>query len=168
MLEKLKNGLGVPAGWMYFILVVCLLYIITQNGNKVDNLQAEIDSAVTEISTLEILNETTLEAMSNEVAVRDDAIAGLSDVIAGWESKSVAVNARLNDSDSLRGELEVTVADLESQLNASALALEASASALDASASALDASSLALSDAIANPVCPTCLECPATETTVTE
>ena len=147
MLEKLKNGLGKPAGWMYFILVVALLIIVSRNGDKADNLQAEIDSAVTEISTLEALNETTLEAMSNEIAVRDDAIAG-------WESDSAAVNAKLNDSDSLRGELEMEVADLETQLSASA--------------SALDASSSALNDAIANPVCPACLECPATETTVTE
>ena len=147
MLEKLKNGLGKPAGWMYFILVVCLLYIISQNSDKVDNLQAEIDSAVTEISTLEQLNETTLEAMSNEIAVRDDAIAGL-------EAESAAVNARLNDSDSLRGELEMQVADLQGRLSASA--------------SALDVSSSALNDAIANPVCPACLECPAVEPTVTE
>ena len=143
MLEKIKNGLGVPAGWMYFILVVCLLYIITQNGNKVDNLQADLDSVNTEISTL----ETTLEAAANEIAVRDDAIAG-------WEADSAAVNAKLNDSDSLRGELEMEVADLQTRLSASA--------------SALDASSSALNDAIANPVCPACLECPATETTVTE
>ena len=147
MLEKIKNGLGVPAGWMYFILVVCLLYIISQNGDKVDNLQAEIDSAIIEISTLEQLNETTLEAMSNEIAVRDDAIAGL-------EAESAAVNARLNDSDSLRGELEMQVADLQGRLSASA--------------SALDVSSSALNDAIANPVCPACLECPTVETTVTE
>jgi chromosome segregation ATPase len=143
MLEKIKNGLGVPAGWMYFILVVCLLYIITQNGNKVDNLQADLDSVNTEISTL----ETTLEAAANEIAVRDDAIAGM-------ESDSAAANARLNDSDSLRGELEMEVADLQGRLSASA--------------SALDASSSALNDAIANPVCSACLECPATETTVTE
>ena len=143
MLEKLKNGLGVPAGWMYFILVVCLLYIITQNGNKVDNLQADLDSVNTEISTL----ETTLEAAANEIAVRDDAIAG-------WESDSAAVNAKLNDSDSLRGELEMEVADLQGRLSASA--------------SALDASSSALNDAIVNPVCPACLECPAVEPTVTE
>ena len=150
MLEKLKNGLGKPAGWMYFILVVCLLYIISQNSDKVDNLQAEIDSAVTEISTLEQLNETTLEAMSNEIAVRDDAIAGLKNAIAGWETDSAEVNAKLNDSDALRGELEMQVADLQGRLSASA--------------SALDASSSALNDAIANPVCPACLECP----TVTE
>ena len=150
MLEKIKNGLGVPAGWMYFILVVCLLYIISQNGDKVDNLQAEIDSAIIEISTLEQLNETTLEAMSNEIAVRDDAIAGLETAITVSEAGSAEVNAKLNDSDSLRGELEMEVADLQGRLSASA--------------SALDASSSALNDAIANPVCPACLECP----TVTE
>ena len=149
MLEKLKNGLGKPAGWMYFILVVALLIIVSRNGDKVDNLQAELDNAIDEISTLETLNETTLEAMSNEIAVRDDAIAG-------WESDSAAVNAKLNDSDSLRGELEMEVADLQTRLSASA--------------SALDASSLALNDAIANPVCSACpdLECPLPEPTVTE
>jgi chromosome segregation ATPase len=153
MLEKLKNGLGKPAGWMYFILVVALLIIVSRNGDKVDNLQAEIDSAVTEISTLEALNETTLEAMSNEIAVRDDAIVGLNNVIAGWEANSAEVNAKLNDSDSLRGELEMEVADLQSRLSANA--------------SALDASSSALNDAIANPICPACLECPAVEPTAT-
>ena len=139
MIEKIKNGLGKPAGWMYFILVVALLIIVSNNGDKVDNLQADLDSANTEISTL----ETTLEAAANEIAVRDDAIAG-------WESDSAAVNAKLNDSDSLRGELEMEVADLQGRLSASA--------------SALDASSSALNDAIANPVCPACLECPATVT----
>ena len=136
MLEKIKNGLGKPAGWMYFILVVCLLYIISQNGDKVDNLQAELDNAIDEISTL----ETTLEAAANEIAVRDDAITG-------WEANSAEVNAKLNDSDSLRGELEMEVADLQNQLSAS---------------------SSALNDAIANPVCPACLKCPAVEPTATE
>ena len=143
MIEKIKNGLGKPAGWMYFILVVALLIIVSNNGDKVDNLQADLDNANGEISTL----ETTLEAAANEIAVRDDAIAG-------WESDSVAVNAKLNDSDSLRGELEMEVADLQTRLSASA--------------SALDASSSALNDAIANPVCPACLECPAVEPTATE
>ena len=156
MLEKIKNGLGKPAGWMYFILVVALLIIVTNNGDKVDNLQADLDNANAEILTLETFNETTLEAMSNEIAVRDDAIVGLNDAIVGWESDSAAVNAKLNDSDSLRGELEMEVADLQTRLSASA--------------SALDASSSALNDAIANPVCSACpdLECPLPEPTVTE
>ncbi len=136
MLKQIKNGLGKPAGWMYFILVVALLIIVSSNAKKIKNLQADLDNANTEISTLETLFDTTQEAMLNEIAVRDDAIAG-------WEANSVAVNAKLNDSDSLRGELEMEVADLQNQLSAS---------------------SSALNDAIANPVCPACLECP----TVTE
>ena len=139
MLEKIKNGLGKPAGWMYFILVVALLIIVSNNGDKVDNLQAEIDSLSDDVLSL----ETSLEASANEIAVRDDAIAG-------WEANSAEVNAKLNDSDALRGELEMEVADLQGRLSASA--------------SALDASSSALNDAIANPVCPACLECPATVT----
>ena len=143
MLEKIKNGLGKPAGWMYFILVVALLIIVSNNGDKVDNLQAEIDSLSDDVLSL----ETSLEASANEIAVRDDAIAG-------WEANSAEVNAKLNDSDALRGELEMQVADLQGRLSASA--------------SAVDASSSALNDAIANPVCPACLECPAVEPTVTE
>ena len=129
MIDKIKKGLGKPAGWMYFILVVALLIIVSNNSKEKTNLQAEIDSLTNDISTL----ETSLEASANEIAVRDDAIAGLNNAIAGWESDSAAVIAKLNDSDALRGELESTVADLESQLNASASALE---------------------DAIANPNCP--------------
>ena len=106
-----------------------MLIIVSNNSKEKTNLQAEIDSLTNDISTL----ETSLEASANEIAVRDDAIAGLNNAIAGWESDSAAVNAKLNDSDALRGELESTVADLESQLNASASALE---------------------DAIANPNCP--------------
>ena len=129
MIDKIKKGLGKPAGWMYFILVVALLIIVSNNSKEKTNLQAEIDSLTNDISTL----ETSLESSANEIAVRDDAIAGLNNAIAGWESDSAAVNAKLNDSDALRGELESTVADLESQLNASASALE---------------------DAIGNPNCP--------------
>ena len=153
MLEKIKNGLGKPAGWAYFILVVALLIIITRDSDKKATLQAGLDNANTEISTLEALNETTLEAMSNEVAVRDDAIAGLNDSIAGWESDSVAVNARLNDSDTLRGELEVQVVDLTARLNTSASALDESASALETSIFALNDVKWRLDDAIANPNC---------------
>ena len=142
-MKNITNILGKPAGWMYFILVVALLIIVANNGDKVDNLQAEIDSLSDDVLSL----ETSLEASANEIAVRDDAIAG-------WEANSAEVNAKLNDSDALRGELEMEVADLQTRLSASA--------------SALDASSSALNDAIANPVCPACLECPAVEPTVTE
>ena len=129
-MKNITNILGKPAGWMYFILVVALLIIISSNSTDKENLQADLDNAIDEISAL----ETSLEASANELAVRDDAIAGLNDAIAGWEAETAAINARLNDSDSLRGELELdnvelglTVADLQAQLD----------------------------DAIANPNCPT-------------
>ena len=160
-METIKKIINKPAPWIYFVLVVALLVIVTRNSGTINDLRADLDSVNAEVSTLEALNETTLEAMANEVAVRDDAITGLNNAIAGWESDSAAVNARLNDSDSLRGELEMEVADLYDSI----ADLQGR---LSASASALDASSSALNDAIANPVCPACLECPATETTVTE
>jgi len=128
-MKNITNILGKPAGWMYFILVVALLIIISSNSTDKENLQADLDNAIDEISAL----ETSLEASANELAVRDDAIAG-------WESEVAAVNAKLNDTDVLRGDLELenvelalTVADLQSQVDASAIALE---------------------DAIANPNCP--------------
>ena len=119
-MKNITNILGKPAGWMYFILVVALLIIISSNSTDKENLQADLDNAIDEISAL----ETSLEASANELAVRDDAIAGLNDAIAGWESETAAINARLNDSDSLRGELELdnvelglTVAALQAQLD---------------------------------------------------
>ena len=128
-MKNIINILEKPAGWMYFILVVALLIIISSNSTEKANLQADLDNAIDEISAL----ETSLEASANEIAVRDDAIAG-------WESEVAAVNAKLNDTDVLRGDLELenvelalTVADLQSQVDASAIALE---------------------DAIANPNCP--------------
>ena len=128
-MKNITNILGKPAGWMYLILVVALLIIISSNSTEKANLQADLDNAIDEISAL----ETSLEASANEIAVRDDAIAG-------WESEVAAVNAKLNDTDVLRGDLELenvelalTVADLQSQVDASAIALE---------------------DAIANPNCP--------------
>ena len=128
-MKNITNILEKPAGWMYFILVVALLIIISSNSDKAADVQADLDNAIDEISTL----ETSLEASANELAVRDDAIAGLNNAIAGLESDSVTAMLELNDSDTQRAELEGTVADLQTQLSASASALE---------------------EAIANPNCP--------------
>jgi len=132
-METIKKLIAKPAPWLYFILVVVLLIIVTNQAGTVKDLEADLSNANDEISA----SATLTESLSDEIAVRNDAIAGLESVIAGLEADSVAVNARLNDSDALRGELESTVANLESQLNASASALE---------------------DAIANPNCPVVTE----------
>ena len=113
MLEKIKKVINKPASWMYFVLVVALLIIISNNSTIKEELQAELDNANDEISTL----ETTLEAAANEVAVRDDAIAGLNDAIAGLESDSVTAMLELNNSDTRRAELEGTVADVRQELS---------------------------------------------------
>ena len=111
-METIKKLIDKPAAWMYFILVVALLIIVSNNSSTINDLEADLVVANAEIST----TDSTLEAMSNEIAVRDDAIAGLTvsakDAIAGWES-----------ANALSVELEVTVADFESQLTASALAV---------------------------------------------
>jgi septal ring factor EnvC (AmiA/AmiB activator) len=104
-METIKKLIDKPATWMYFILVVCLLIIVSNNSGTIKDLEADLVIANADIST----NDSTLEAMSNEIAVRDDAIAGLTvsakDAIAGWESANAS-----------SVELEVRVADLESQL----------------------------------------------------
>jgi septal ring factor EnvC (AmiA/AmiB activator) len=111
-METIKKLIDKPAAWMYFILVVALLIIVSNNSSTINDLEADLVVANAEIST----TDSTLEAMSNEIAVRDDAIAGLTvsakDAIAGWES----ANIKLNDSDSLRGELESQLADADSTL----------------------------------------------------
>ena len=140
MIEKIKKELGRPASWAYFILVVALLYIVSDNSKSIKGLQAEIDNAITEISTLEALNETTLEAMAKEVAVRDDAIAGLKGEIVGWKNATVEVSAKLRKADFRGADLEAEVADLQAELSANTLALNDARWRLD--------------DALENPNCP--------------
>tara|TARA_Y100001963_G_scaffold30152_1_gene41188 strand:+ start:10310 stop:10726 length:417 start_codon:yes stop_codon:yes gene_type:complete len=108
-MKIINDIISKPAPWMYVLLVLCLLVIISTNSTEKKNLQAEIDSLDAEYNALETSTATTLEAMAGEIAVRDDAIAGLNNVITGMESDSAAVNARLNDSDALRGDLEAKV-----------------------------------------------------------
>ncbi len=136
MIEKIKKEIGRPASWAYFVLVVALLYIVSDNSKSIKGLQAEIDSAVTEISTL----ETTIEAAANEIAVRDDAIVGLKGEIVGWKNATVEVSAKLRKADFRGADLEVEVADLQAELSANTLALNDARWRLD--------------DALENPNCP--------------
>ena len=104
-METIKNLIAKPAPWLYFILVVALLIIVTTKSGTVNDLEAELDNANAEI----IASETLTESLSDEIAVRNDAIAGL-------EASAVDVNARLNDVDSQRVALEGQVATLSGQL----------------------------------------------------
>ena len=104
-METIKNLIAKPAPWLYFVLVVALLIMVTNNSGTINDLEAELDNANAEI----IASETLTESLSDEIAVRNDAIAGL-------EASAVDVNARLNDVDSQRVALEVQVATLSGQL----------------------------------------------------
>ena len=161
MIEKIKKELGRPASWAYFILVVALLYIVSDNSKSIKGLQADLDNAITEISTLEALNETTLEAMANEVAVRDDAIAGLKGEIVGWKNATVEVSAKLRKADFRGADLEVEVAELSAKLNqvdSVRVDLEVEVANLQAELSAntlaLNDARWRLDDALENPNCP--------------
>ena len=105
MLKTINDIISKPAPWMYFILVVALLIIVTNNSGTINDLEDDLSSANTEISA----SDTLTESLSDEIAIRDDAIAGL-------EAASVEVNARLNQVDSERVALEVQVATLSGQL----------------------------------------------------
>ena len=105
MLKTIKELIAKPAPWAYFVLVVILLVIITNNSGTIKDLEADLDNANAEISA----SDTLTESLSDEIAIRNDAIAGL-------EADSVEVNARLNQVDSERVALEVQVATLSGQL----------------------------------------------------
>ena len=105
MLKTINDLISKPAPWMYFILVVTLLIIVTNNSGTINDLEDDLSSANTEISA----SDTLTESLSDEIAIRNDAIVGL-------EADSVEVNARLNQVDSERVALEVQVATLSGQL----------------------------------------------------
>ena len=100
MLKTINDLISKPAPWMYFILVVALLIIVTNNSGTISDLEDDLSSANTEISA----SDTLTESLSDEIAIRDDAIAGL-------EAASVEVNARLNQVDSERVALEGQLED---------------------------------------------------------
>ena len=131
MLKTIKDLIAKPAPWLYFILVVILLIIITNNSGTINDLEDDLSNANTEISA----SDTLTESLSDEIAIRNDAIVGLESAITGLEADSVEVNARLNQVDSERVALEVQVATLSGQLE----------------------------DAIANPSCPVVEPCPEAE-----
>ena len=107
-METIKNLIAKPAPWLYFVLVVALLIIVTNKSGTVNDLEASLDNANAEI----LASETLTESLSDEIALRNDAIAGLETAIVGWEADAIEVNTRLNAVDSDKGALEVEVGTL--------------------------------------------------------
>ena len=70
MNKKLIKQIGNPLGWLFVILVVCLLYIISNNSKTIADLENEIQ-----------LGELNRSAMADELAFRDDALTGMKSEI---------------------------------------------------------------------------------------
>ena len=104
MLKTIKNIIAKPAPWAYFILVVALLIILTNNSGTINDLEAELDNANAEISA----SETLTESLSDELAIRNDAIAGLENAVAGNDSDRVALEGQVA---TLSGQLEDALAN---------------------------------------------------------
>jgi len=104
MLKTIKDLIAKPAPWLYFVLVVALLIIVTNNSGTINDLEAELDNANAEISASATLTET----LSDEIAVRNDAIAGLENAVAGNDSEKVALEGQVA---TLSGQLEDALAN---------------------------------------------------------
>ena len=104
MLKTIKDLIAKPAPWLYFVLVVALLIIMTNNSGTINDLEAELDNANAEISASATLTET----LSDEIAVRNDAIAGLENAVAGNDSEKVALESQVA---TLSGQLEDALAN---------------------------------------------------------
>ena len=104
MLKTIKDLIAKPAPWLYFVLVVALLIIMTNNSGTINDLEAELDNANAEISA----SETLTESLSDEIAIRNDAIAGLENAVAGNDSDRVALEGQVA---TLSGQLEDALAN---------------------------------------------------------
>jgi len=74
MNKKLLKQFGNPLGWLYVILVVCLLVIISNNSKTITGLERDL-------ATTKQLGQQQVDAMQLELAVRDDAIMGMRDEV---------------------------------------------------------------------------------------
>ena len=109
MIDKIK-GFITTSNVVIFALVVILLLVIANKSGKVTDLREALSNANDTI----ISRDESIESMSVK---HDMAVAILDSAIAGLEASAVDVNARLNDVDTQRGELEYEVARLLDRLN---------------------------------------------------
>ena len=115
-MKIINDIISKPAPWMYVLLVLCLLVIISTNSTEKKNLQAEIDSISAEYDALETSTATTLEAMAGEIAVRDDAVTGMGIEIAGLSNELSKRDSWIKDLEAKLSEGEATSSESISTL----------------------------------------------------
>ena len=94
MIKTIKDLIAKPAPWLYFLLVVALLIIVTNNSGLRSDLEADLSNANDEISAL----ETLIEAQADEVAVRNDAVASVKAERDALEGTVATLTGQLEDA----------------------------------------------------------------------
>jgi len=82
-MKTIQKLLGNPLAYVYVIVVIALLVIISNKSNTIKDLRAESEL------TLQIF-EQDVNALTNEMAIREEAIIGLNDRLARLRSESEA------------------------------------------------------------------------------
>ena len=94
MIKTIQDLIAKPAPWLYFLLVVALLIIVTNNSGLRSDLEADLSNANDEISA----SETLIEALSDEVAVRNDAVASVKAERDALEGTVATLTGQLEDA----------------------------------------------------------------------
>ena len=131
--------IGNPIGWLYVILVVALLTIVSNNSSTIKNLKADLDAVNAELISVGILYQESQEAFAEEIKLREEAyteldtllvetqikiqsletMVGMKNQVLEYAAEELkSLNAKLNDSDAERGLLEVEITTLENDVTA--------------------------------------------------
>ena len=117
MNKKLIKQLGNPLGWLYVILVVCLLYIISNNSKRIADLEAQVSFSQEETEQVRRLGQAQVDAMQDEIAVRDDALMGANSEITMLDDMLGRMKAQSNEAEKNLDEVFEILANTKQELN---------------------------------------------------
>ena len=117
MNKKLIKQLGNPLGWLYVILVVCLLYIISNNSKRIADLEAQVSFSQEETEQVRRLGQAQVDAMQDEIAVRDDALMGANSEITMLDDMLGRMKAQSNEAEKNLDEVFEILANTKQELS---------------------------------------------------
>ena len=117
MNKKLIKQLGNPLGWLYVILVVCLLYVISNNSKRITDLEAQVSFSQQETEQVRRLGQAQVDAMQDEIAVRDDALMGANSEITMLDDMLGRMKAQSNEAEKNLDEVFEILANTKQELN---------------------------------------------------
>jgi len=117
MNKKLIKQLGNPLGWLYVILVVCLLYIISDNSKRIADLEAQVSFSQEETEQVRRLGQAQVDAMQDEITVRDDALMGANSEITMLDDMLGRMKAQSNEAEKNLDEVFEILANTKQELS---------------------------------------------------